>query len=699
VLALGAASVCACSDDDRPPSAPYVEDRAACADFNPERNLYFGDLHVHTSWSFDAYLNEVRVDPAGAYAFAKGETVQIPPLGSDGQGTKALTIDRPLDFAAVTDHGEFIGEVSACAEENSPIFDTEFCQEMRNPLDASLMVAFGLRLNTNTPARFPQLCDETDPEAPMDCSARAAETWARMQEINEAAYDRSASCSFTSFHAYEWSGAIELSNLHRNVIFASERVPRVLTSHFEAPRDYELWDALERDCIEGLWGCDVLAIPHNSNWSNGRLFNTEYRSDMSEAKAAAQRNRLEPLMEIYQHKGESECANGVSGILGEPDEACDFEKLRLDFDDCADGVGEQGMAGGGCVSRRDFLRGALLAGMSEKERLGVNPLQLGVIASTDTHNGTPGAVSEANYAGHFGSREEDELARLNGAIPAGPLDSGGGLVAVWSEENSRSSLFDAMRRRETYGTSGPRMAVRFFGGWDLDSDACSRADLVEQGYAKGVPMGGHLERADSSTAGPTFVVDALRDPGGEGVETTRLERVQIVKGWIDASGSSHVDVIDVAGAPNGATVDPLTCEVSDDGDDRLCAFWQDPDFDPEQSAYYYVRVLENPSCRWSTRDCNALAPSRRLHQRKAPAVHPRTSLDQPHLVLAARRSELAIRPLHAKSRSQGKRPDEYFEAATRRERSELAIRPLHARSRSQGKRPDEYFKQLRAPTR
>jgi hypothetical protein len=562
--------------------------------------LYWGDLHVHTAFSFDAWLNDVRVSPADAYRFARGEPVDLPPLGPDGRGTQTVSIDRPLDFAAVTDHAEFIGEVTACSEPGSDGYDLPFCQEFRGAAD-EIMVQFGLRLNTDTPARFPDLCGDG-----IDCLAAAADAWTRIQAAAEQAYDRSEDCEFTSFVGYEWSGALELSNLHRNVIFKSEVVPDLPTSHFEAPRAHELWDTLHKECVEGRDGCDVLAIPHNSNWSNGKLFVAEYPEGRDEAEAAALRARMEPLMEVFQHKGDSECKNGFAGILGDVDEACDWEKLRRGpFDDCGDGVGSLGMVAQGCVSRVDFLRGVLLEGLQEQERIGVNPYRIGVMASTDTHNGTPGAVAEATYAGHFGAREMNADARLRGAIPAGPLNGPGGLIAVWAEHNDRASLFDAMVRRETYGTSGPRIAVRLFGGDDLPMDLCERGDLVEVGYDKGVPMGGELPEV-SVGAKPRFVVQAMRDPGTAQAEGTPLQRAQIVKGWIDDAGERHIDVVDVAGGDNSATVDPTTCAPMDplnEGADTLCAVWEDSTYEPGQDAFWYVRVLENPTCRWSTRDC------------------------------------------------------------------------------------------------
>ena len=593
-----AASALACSAEEPPPEPPFEEQRERCSDRNELRNLYFGDLHVHTSYSFDAFIFDLEVDPFAAYDFARGQAVQLPLEG--GEGTRAVQLDRPLDFAAVTDHGEYLGEVAACKDPASPAYDTELCVGLRGG-DPAVLVQWGLGLGAQSPVRPPEICDSTD------CPGYLAGAWQRTQDAAEAAYDRSAACSFTSFVAYEWSGAKTLSNLHRNVIFRTERVPNMPISHFEQPDFWGLWGALKRDCIDGLNGCDVLAIPHNTNWSNGNMFVVEY-PEGDELELAGLRAELEPLIEVYQHKGDSECMNGISGTIGEPDELCEFEKLRNgEFEDCGDGTGSQGMVNGGCISRLDFVRGILNEGLREEERIGVNPYKFGLMASTDTHNGTPGNVAEASYIGHFGSSEASPAQRLTGTPPGGPQDSPGGLIAVWAEENSRDAIFSAMKRRETYGTSGPRMAVRMFGGWELPEDICERPDLVELGYEHGVPMGGDLPAApEGGPEAPRFVVQAFKDPGTAELPGTDLERIQIIKGWVDADGQSHVEVIDVAGGDTGATVDPSTCEVTGAGEASLCSAWVDPNYDPQQRAWYYARVVEIPVCRWSTRDCNAL---------------------------------------------------------------------------------------------
>lgn len=591
VVVMPLALLLACNSE---PARTYDDPREPCADHNPRRNLYFGDLHVHTAYSFDAWISDVRTDPAGAYRFARGEEVA------------GERLPRPLDFAAVTDHSEFLAEVEGCTTPGSAVYASERCVGFR-AADQSALVQFGLALGSEAPQRFTDLCGAGG----IDCPARAAAVWQRVQDAGEQAYDRSAACEFTTLIAYEWSGTRKLANLHRNVIFRTRDVPAAPISHFEAPTAFELWTRLQSECREGLPGCDVLAIPHNSNWSNGNLFVPETPAGSDPATVAQLRADLEPLLEVYQHKGDSECMNGISG-LGEPDELCDFEKLRTgEVEDCGDAVGSNGIIARGCVSRLDFLRGVLLAGLQEEARLGVNPYRLGVIASTDTHNGTPGKVEEASYSGHFGNLESDPVARLTAAIPAGPRNSGGGLVAVWAEENSREAIFDALRRREVYGTSGPRIAVRMFAGWDFPADLCERADLVEVADPRGVPMGGVLGARPEAAAAPQIVVAAQRDVGTPGQPGAGLARLQIVKGWLDAAGDGHIAVYDVASADPPGSVDEATCEPQGAGADALCQLWTDPAYDPTLPTFYYARVLEDPTCRWSWRDCLGLAADQR----------------------------------------------------------------------------------------
>ncbi|HWP67023.1 MAG TPA: DUF3604 domain-containing protein [Candidatus Limnocylindria bacterium] len=597
----------------RPPDeacpASGEETREACAARDPLRQLFFGDLHIHTAYSFDAWVFDVRTTPRDAYRFARGEALSLPPLDAEGRGTQVLRLERPLDFAAVTDHSEFLGEVDVCTTPGTPGFESASCETFRAGGDAAQNTV-GVATISPDPMRLADVCG-TDGS---DCIAPATSVWQRTLDAAEAAYDRSATCAFTTFAAYEYTANTSVSTLHRNVIFRTDRVPPVPVSYIEEPTPQGLWAALRGTCLEAGTGCDALAIPHNSNESNGNMFEVEYPGAASiaeEREQAAQRAAIEPLMEVYQHKGDSECMNGLSGILGATDELCDFEKRpRVPFQDCGDGTGAGGVAGTGCFSRRDFLRGALLAGMAEAERLDVNPFRLGVVGGTDTHNGTPGAVEEADFIGHRGGTDDTAEKRLGSATRrSGPTFSPGGLTAIWAEENTRASLFDALRRREVYATSGPRIAVRFFGGAALDPGLCDDPGQLAKAYETGVPMGATLPAGE---AVPRFLVTALADPGTVARPGALLERLQIVKLWIDGAGEARQAVFDVAGSAIGAaTVDPATCAPQGPGSSALCAVWDDPTFEPTRPAAYYARVIENPTCRWNAHACNALPPESR----------------------------------------------------------------------------------------
>jgi hypothetical protein len=584
---------------------PYEEPRAACAAHSLLRNLYFGDLHVHTALSFDAQAFDVRTTPAEAYGFALGAPVALPPLDVNGVGTRTVQLERPLDFAAVTDHSEYLGEVEECTTPGSPNYNAPSCQTYRGEVYNAVR-SFGVPLVVADSGHFGDICAPNGQE----CVTQGTQVWQSVQNAADQAYDRTAACSFTSFVGYEYTSARGTSTRHRNVIFRNDRVPYP-TTYFEEHTPQGLWSELEAGCRDAASGCDVLAIPHNPNESNGNMFFVEYpgaHSLADERAQAAQRGSMEPLVEIYQHKGDSECMNGLSGVIGASDEQCDFEKDPRPFLDCGNGTGGTGVSRLGCFSRLDFVRNVLLAGLSEDARLGVNPYRLGIIASTDTHNGTPGNVEESTFVGHRGTDDDTPATQLgNGVLsPGGIQFSPGGIVGVWAEENSRPSIFDALQRREVFGTSWPRIAVRFFGGWNLPAGLCTDPDMIADAYAAGVPMGSLLD--PPAAAAPSFLISAARDPGTLAHPGTQLQRLQVVKGWTDQAGW-HQEVFDVAGdANNGASVDTSTCTTSGPGDDALCAVWTDPGFDPTQHAFYYVRVLDNPTCRWSTVTCNALAP-------------------------------------------------------------------------------------------
>ena len=574
------------------PALTSAAETPRCIDYSDQRNAYFGDLHVHTVLSLDASTQDTRTRPSEAYRFAKGERIGIQPFRADATPMRHTQLSRPLDFAAVTDHAELLGEVNICNNEGLPGHDSWVCSLYRNwPRGAFLWMNYqasqGQRHN---------FCGDGGTL----CLEAARAPWKEIQEAAEAHQDRSPTCRFTTFQAYEWTGGVggAGNNYHRNVIFANAEVPELPISFIDAPLLEDFWDRLGHDCVDAGTGCDVVVIPHNSNLSSGLMFQTT-RSDGSALTAsdAARRARYERLVEIMQHKGESECHPAFST----EDELCGFEKLATK------NFGARFFPTGDVAPvPRQFLRQVYLEGLEVDRQLGVNPFQYGIIASTDTHLGTPGLTAEsAEYPGHGGAGTPSGD-RLPKGLPDALDFNPGGLAVLWAEENSRESLFAAMKRRETYGTSGPRMRVRFFGGWELPSDLCLSGDLVPTGYAQGVPMGGQLGDAPGERDnGPVFAVSSLRDPGGPGHPGTPLERLQIVKGWLEGDVLRE-RVIEVAGnRQQRAGVDPRTCETSGAGFDSLCSVWRDPDFAPEQHAFYYARVIENPTCRWSQRLCIA----------------------------------------------------------------------------------------------
>ncbi|MDQ3036831.1 MAG: DUF3604 domain-containing protein [Myxococcota bacterium] len=587
------------------PVVVLPDERAPCADRDPLRRPLFGDLHVHTSLSFDAAAYDVRTRPRDAYDFARGRAIGLAPYDAEGAPTRMLQLDRPLDFAAVTDHSEFLAETSICMDPTSPGYDSRTCRswraaDVRNADYGEL--TSGLVL---TPPRRVSLC-RSDPTA---CTGALGDAWQEIQDAAEEAYDRTDTCSFTSLVGYEWTGTDYGDNLHRNVLFRTRSVPRWPTSFFEAWTPDRLWDALEHDCLDASEPCDVLAIPHNGNLAAGSMFvPVGEDGEAYTREEAARRARLEPLVEIYQHKGSSECVDRVGDPLASEDELCRFEEVHRvvcravpdDPPDCTPDCSGGGIGFlGGCVAASDSVRGALRTGLVEQARVGVNPFQLGVIGSTDTHQSLAGGTDERTFRGHLGDSDDEAselLDRDPGVLLRGLTVSAGGLAGVWAEENSRDAIFTALRRRETFATSGTRIVVRFFAGHGYPDDACSRTDLAALGYAGGVPMGGEITRG----AGPLrFVVSALRDPMG-----APLERLQIVVGQLEADGTTRERVIDVAGSELAGLPDPDTCAPPAGGQDQLCAIWEDPELDETRPAFWYARVLEVPTCRWSRHVCN-----------------------------------------------------------------------------------------------
>ena len=593
---------------------PRAEVRVPCAQHNPQRSAYFGDLHLHTGFSFDAYVYGNHFAPEDAYRFARGEAIVIPTANATDEEI-AVRLDRPLDFAMVSDHAEFLGEVLLCTREGSPGYDSPTCNAFRRGGDDGVTY-FGMQTALQDPDRL-DLCGAANPGC---MEAALKERWQAIWQAAEEAYDRTAACEFVSFVGYEYTATPDVVNMHRNVIFRGSEVLDAPISYYEAPDPYSLWRGLAALCLDADAGCDVLTIGHNSNLSNGNYFWPGYggaRTEAEEREAAALRARMEPLVEIFQHKGDMECRLGLQGPGSEPDPLCDFEKQRPpDAEDCGESVGSGGMRLGGCVSRRDFLRNTLKDGLAEEARLGLNPYRFGIVAGTDTHNGTAGYTLEHAFHGHVGDVDNQAIKRLapGNLTHDTIINNPGGLMGVWAEERSRDSIFLAMRRREVFGTSGPRIRIRLFGGWRYSDGLCAHEGWEKDAYASGVPMGQELPRPPGQATSPTFVVWAAADEGTLEHPGVGLQRLQIIKGWLDAVGETHERVFDVAGDEgNGASVDLATCAPLGSGEETLCAVWSDPDFDPSERAFYYARAVQNPTCRWSTWDClrmdSALRPA------------------------------------------------------------------------------------------
>lgn len=605
---------CADSEDIEPSDAvQYTETRQRCLHRDRLRNLYWGDLHFHTHHSWDAYGYDLTVTPAESYAFAKGGAVKVPPLDSQGRGTRTIRLGRPLDFAAVTDHAEYLGEVHICRTPGAKGYDSQSCVDYRKK-GVTAVTTWGMRLiNPDGHSRDADTCGVDGQR----CRDAAKQVWQSIQQAAEQAYDRSEQCAFVSLVGYEYTATPVVTNMHRNVIFRNDKVIEAPISYYEKPHAEDLWQELKRQCPDQGKGCDVMVIPHNMNWSNGIMFfpKTKGKSAQVQKEEATLRARMEPVLEVFQHKGDGECMNGLSGVEREEDPLCRFEKLRFPpVPDCGEGTGWGAVKDGGCVSRLDFLRGILLAGLEQGARLGLNPYQVGLIGSTDSHNGTPGYTSEEHFHGHVGNADDTIEERMGegNMTHKGRINNPGGLAAVWAVERSRDAIFEALQRREVYATSGTRIALRFFGGWSYPDQLCEDAQLALTGYRKGVPMGSLLRQRPDDASAPRFVLQALADPGTAKSPGTALQRAQIIKGWIDGLGKRHEKIYEVAGNPNNnASVDPSTCKKSGMGAPHLCVVWQDPAFDPAQRAFYYARVVENPTCRWSTWQCISLPAAKR----------------------------------------------------------------------------------------
>ena len=546
-------------------------------------NAYFGDLHVHSSWSLDAYtLGGNRDDPTVAYRYGRGDTITRP----DGSVLGPLRV--PLDFMAVTDHDAWLGEVQLCEDVDDSAYDTPSCRNVRaNQGFAQLYVRYGSR-----GFRPPDICGEDGIGPQNKCYERSTHLWHEVQENADAFYQPG---TFTTFPAYEWTGTtLSLGHLHRNVIFRGGAVPEWGGSAVEMQnRPERLWEWLESACTGE---CQVLAIPHNTNWGQGVVLGpTNSDGTPFTEEILTRRANAEPLVEIFQIKGSSECYAG----LGTADEECDFE---LYYPVCEPGQEV------GCAYASDYVRNALKTGLLVEAEHGVNPFKYGIVASPDDHKSMPGATDEQGFSYKFSTAGESAVPFGEQLETGGNITNPGGLAGVWAEENTRESIFDALKRRETFGTSGTRVRVRFFGGWAFADSLHTRRDLIEEAYRTGVPMGADLPTPSADGEAPRFVVWATKDP-----DAANLQKIQIIKGWAD-DGQTYEEVYDVVCADgltpdaethrcadNGATVDLADCSYSSDkGAAELSTTWVDPEFDPSDRAFYYARVLENPTCRWTT---------------------------------------------------------------------------------------------------
>jgi len=545
---------------------------------NPLRNAYFGELHLHTSWSFDAYaFQNTLTDPDAAYRYAKGEEIRH----VNGEMIKRNT---PLDFAAVTDHAEYMGVAQLFVDQNSPLYQKPVAAKLRSPDPAEGKQAY-LELSG-------AIAGLSKPDPDLVDAEVVGGVWKRVQEF---AAQHNAPGKFTTFIAFEWTSTPDFNNLHRNVIFAGTTVPELPISSMDSQRPEDLWTYIEQ--ARGK-GSDVIAIPHNANISNGLMFQTTDSDGKPFTREFAQRKLdVEVLQEIIQLKGASETAPS----LAPNDEFADFEIYQFQL-----GTGKQ-LA----EKPTSFIREAYKSGLELQQTLGVNPFKFGIVSGSDSHDGTA-APEDNNFNGGHGAMDKDPTARLTVKEPLADKTkfSAAGLTGVWAEENTRESIFAAFKRKETYGTSGTFIRVRFFGGWNFPADLTESPEWVKTAYDQGVAMGGNLAKPGDSKA-PTFAVSAIKDP-----KSGNLDRIQIVKGWLDAKGKTHEKVYDVAlsngravdaktgKAPAvGNTVDVKTASFTNNiGAAQLATVWTDPDFDASLNAFYYARVIEIPTPRWTTFD-------------------------------------------------------------------------------------------------
>ena len=545
-----------------------------------DRQAYFGETHVHTSWSLDAFaLGNTLTNPGDAYKYFKGDPIKHP-LGYD------VKIDTPLDFAGVTDHSEYAGVVNLANEPGSAVSKIPQAKPLilkaRTKEEMERVALYAI----NTLASGPPVKALMAPEI-------AGTVWKRNVALADQANQPG---KFTAFCSYEWTSMPNNMNLHRNIFFRDcAKVPTTPFSALDSFHPVDLWNWMDG---QRKAGNDLLAISHNANLSDGRMFPTEVDSKGRpiDAAYAASRVRNEPLIEIKQLKGTSE----THPLLSPNDEFASFEILSVLLGNPPGRIPH--IVG-------SYARQTLKDGLALGDSKGFNPYKFGFGAASDSHN-TAVPYRQDNFFGGHTFTDGTIQARMSGTVVGGMFDARlegtAGLTGVWAEENTRASIFEAMQRKETFAVSGPHIQVRFFGGWEYGPDVVKQKGWVMTGYAQGVPMGGDLPPAKGKA--PTFIVWAVKDP-----TSGNLDRIQIVKGWT-RSGQSFEKIYDVVWAgdrkaerwtgvvpPIGSTVDVGNASYTNSiGAVELKTIWTDPEFDPSLHAFYYARVLEIPTPRWTT---------------------------------------------------------------------------------------------------
>ena len=580
--------------DQVPPPAAYKVQYSPYPEKNFPNRVYFGDTHLHTSYSTDAGMIGNTLGPEQAYRFARGETV------TSSTGLPAR-LQRPLDFLVIADHAENLGLAPAIAESNPALLKNPWGKEQHD------LVKKG-RVEDVTKAYenwMEKMGARTDPLT--DQPELATTMWAK---LTAAAEKFNEPGRFTALIGFEWTSNPDGNNLHRNVIFRDDKqlADQVVPfSQYDSTDPEDLWTFME--AYERKTGGKVLAIAHNGNLSNGLMFDdvTLTTKKPLDRDYATRRMRWEPLQEVTQMKGDGE----THPSLSPNDEFANFERW------------DKGSFGAQTKTPdmlpREYAREAFKRGLAYEARLGVNPFKFGMVGSTDAHTSLP-TTQEDNFFGKVVLLEPSaDPIRFEEVVAGRPAPQGNqsyarntsaaGLAAVWARDNTRQALWDAMSRKEVYATTGTRLVVRVFGGFDFSAQDLERSDFAEHGYQGGVPMGGDLKHAPAGKA-PSFLVRTMRDADG-----ANLDRVQIVKGWLDASGKTHEKVYDVAWSGNrrrgpdgklppvGNTVNVQQASYDNSiGAPYLSSYWRDPAFEPRQRAFYYVRVLEIPTPRWTTYD-------------------------------------------------------------------------------------------------